>query len=73
MHASGPSSPAPSPHIHPPTTPTTRPTHTLSHPPTPPQPFFEYMFRALAPGGIVCTQGESQWFHMDIIKELAAM
>jgi spermidine synthase len=25
------------------------------------------------PGGIVCTQAESQWYHMEIIKSLAAM
>lgn len=37
------------------------------------QPFFEAMHRALKPGGIVCTQGESLWFHLDIIKGLAAM
>lgn len=37
------------------------------------EPFFQYMHRALAPGGIVCTQAESQWYHLDIIKSLAAM
>ncbi len=37
------------------------------------RPFFEYMHRALKPGGIICTQGESLWLHMDIIKGLAAM
>ncbi|KAK9840073.1 hypothetical protein WJX74_002937 [Apatococcus lobatus] len=35
--------------------------------------FFEAMHRALKPGGIVCTQAESMWLHMDIIKELARM
>jgi spermidine synthase len=37
------------------------------------QPFFEYMHRALKPGGCVCTQAESLWYHLDIIKSLAAM
>lgn len=37
------------------------------------KPFFEYMHRALKPGGVVCTQGESLWYHLDIIKSLAAM
>ncbi len=37
------------------------------------KPFFEYMHRALKPGGIVCTQAESLWYHMEIIKSLAAM
>lgn len=37
------------------------------------RPFFEYMHRALKPGGIVCTQAESVWYHMDIIKSLATM
>lgn len=37
------------------------------------RPFFEYMHRALKPGGVICTQGESLWLHMDIIKGLAAM
>ena len=31
------------------------------------------MHRALKPGGVVCTQGESQWYHLEIIKSLAAM
>ncbi len=38
-----------------------------------PQPFFEAMHAALKPGGIVCTQAESLWYHMDIIKGLANM
>jgi spermidine synthase len=37
------------------------------------QPFFEAMHRALKPGGIICTQAESLWLHMDIIKSLASM
>ena len=42
--------------------------------PCPPlQPFFEAMHLALAPGGIVCTQAESLWYHLGIIKSLAAM
>lgn len=37
------------------------------------KPFFEYMHRALKPGGCVCTQAESLWYHLEIIKSLAAM
>eukprot|EP00887_Chlorella_sp_A99_P006720 scaffold3.g6720.t1 len=37
------------------------------------KPFFEAMHRALKPGGVVCTQGESQWLHLEIIQSLAAM
>jgi len=37
------------------------------------KPFFESMHKALKPGGIICTQAESLWLHMPIIKELAAM
>ena len=37
------------------------------------RPFFEYMHRALKPGGVVCTQAESLWYHIEIIKSLAAM
>ena len=37
------------------------------------EPFFQYMHRAPKPGGIVCTQAESQWYHLEIIKSLAAM
>jgi len=37
------------------------------------EPFFQYMHKALAPGGIVCTQAESQWYHLEIIKSLATM
>lgn len=37
------------------------------------KPFFEAMHRALRPGGMIATQGESLWFHLDIIKALASM
>ncbi|GAB4823386.1 hypothetical protein N2152v2_010432 [Parachlorella kessleri] len=37
------------------------------------KPFYDAMYRALKPGGVVCTQAESQWYHLDIIKSLAAM
>lgn len=37
------------------------------------KPFFEALHRAVRPGGIVCTQAESLWLHLDIIKALAAM
>ena len=37
------------------------------------KPFFEYMHRALKPGGVVCTQAESLWLHMPIIESLASM
>eukprot|EP00884_Botryococcus_braunii_P009301 jgi/Botrbrau1/18372/Bobra.0179s0090.1 len=37
------------------------------------KPFFEAMHRALKPGGIVCTQAESMWLHLPIIKSLAEM
>jgi hypothetical protein len=42
-------------------------------PATPRQPFFRAMHRAVRPGGVVCTQAESLWLHLDIIKALAAM
>jgi hypothetical protein len=49
-------------------------------PPPPPhpalpslQPFFEAMHRAVRPGGIICTQAESLWLHLDVIQALAAM
>lgn len=35
------------------------------------QPFYATMHRALAPGGIVCTQAESLWLHLPLIKPLA--
>jgi hypothetical protein len=31
------------------------------------------MHRAVRPGGVVCTQAESLWLHLDIIKALASM
>jgi spermidine synthase len=34
------------------------------------KPFFDLVHRALADDGIVCTQAESMWLHMDIIQEL---
>ena len=34
------------------------------------QPFFESMNRALRPGGVICTQGECMWLHLDLIKEV---
>ncbi|GLI64183.1 hypothetical protein VaNZ11_007375 [Volvox africanus] len=37
------------------------------------KPFFEALHRAVRPGGIVCTQAESLWLHLDIIKALATM
>lgn len=37
------------------------------------KPFFEALHRAIRPGGIVCTQAESIWFHLEIIKSLADM
>lgn len=37
------------------------------------RPFFEALHRAVRPGGIVCTQAESLWLHIDIIKALAKM
>ena len=37
------------------------------------RPFFEYMHRALKPGGVMCTQAESLWLHMPIIQSLAKM
>lgn len=37
------------------------------------KPFYESMHRALRPGGIICTQGESVWLHLDIIKEVTSM
>jgi len=37
------------------------------------KPFFEALHRAVRPGGIVCTQAESVWLHLDIIKALTKM
>ena len=35
--------------------------------------FFKKMFRALKPGGVVCTQAECVWLHIDLIEDLAKM
>ncbi|KAI8907320.1 Spermidine/spermine synthase [Gorgonomyces haynaldii] len=32
--------------------------------------FFDLMRNALLPGGIVCTQGECQWLHLNLIKNV---
>ena len=47
------------------------------YPPGPAQelfekPFFESVAKALRPGGVVCTQAESIWLHMDIIENIVA-
>eukprot|EP01041_Mallomonas_annulata_P001520 gene1520-2920_t len=34
--------------------------------------FFQSMKDALAPGGVVCTQGECQWLHLDLIANVLA-
>ena len=34
------------------------------------KPFFDLVHRALSDQGVVCTQAESIWLHLDIIKEL---
>mmetsp|Transcript_16771 Transcript_16771/g.20936 ORF Transcript_16771/g.20936 Transcript_16771/m.20936 type:complete len:300 (+) Transcript_16771:129-1028(+) len=33
-------------------------------------PFYKSMYRALREGGIVCTQGECMWLHVDLIRPL---
>ncbi len=33
-------------------------------------PFYNAMYRSLKEGGIVCTQGECMWLHLDLIKPL---
>jgi spermidine synthase len=33
--------------------------------------FFLSMREALAPGGILCTQGECQWLHLDLIAKVS--
>jgi spermidine synthase len=33
-------------------------------------PFYNAMYKSLRPGGIVCTQGECMWLHIDLIKPL---
>lgn len=35
-------------------------------------PFYDAMYRSLRDGGIVCTQGESIWLHLDLIKPLVS-
>eukprot|EP01025_Chloroclados_australasicus_P010718 TRINITY_DN1446_c0_g1_i2.p1 TRINITY_DN1446_c0_g1~~TRINITY_DN1446_c0_g1_i2.p1 ORF type:complete len:384 (+),score=19.88 TRINITY_DN1446_c0_g1_i2:700-1851(+) len=35
--------------------------------------FYEAMYRALKPGGMIATQGESLWYHMDTITQVAGM
>lgn len=37
------------------------------------EPFFRSIERALKPGGVLCTQGECQWLHLDLIKDVATM
>lgn len=32
--------------------------------------FFALMKKSLRPGGLICTQGECQWLHLDIIKRV---
>ena len=32
------------------------------------KPFFEKIHKALKPGGVVCTQGECVWLHVELIK-----
>jgi spermidine synthase len=34
--------------------------------------FYRNMHSALRPGGIVCTQGECQWLHLDLIARVMA-
>jgi spermidine synthase len=33
-------------------------------------PFYNAMYKSLRDGGIVCTQGECMWLHLDLIKPL---
>lgn len=37
------------------------------------EPFFKLIHRALKPGGVLSTQGESMWIHLDIIEAVAKM
>ena len=37
------------------------------------RPFFEKIHRALKPGGVVCTQGECVWLHVELIKDVLEM
>jgi spermidine synthase len=32
--------------------------------------FYESMLRALKPGGVLCTQGECQWLHLELITSV---
>ncbi|KAJ3072368.1 hypothetical protein HK102_006249 [Quaeritorhiza haematococci] len=32
--------------------------------------FYDLMRKALRPGGIICTQGECQWLHLNLIKQV---
>jgi spermidine synthase len=32
--------------------------------------FYHSMYEALSPDGVICTQGECQWLHVDFIKEV---
>ncbi|KAG7368459.1 spermidine synthase [Nitzschia inconspicua] len=34
--------------------------------------FYEAMHAALRPNGIVCTQGESTWIHLDLVRDLVS-
>lgn len=34
------------------------------------EPYYRLMKQALKPGGIVCTQGECIWLHLDLIKDM---
>jgi spermidine synthase len=35
-------------------------------------PFYNAMYKSLKPGGIVCTQGECMWLHLELIKPLVS-
>lgn len=35
-------------------------------------PFYNAMYKSLRPGGIVCTQGECIWLHLDLIQPLVS-
>ena len=37
------------------------------------KPFFEKIYRALKPGGVLCTQGECIWLHAELIKDVLEM
>ncbi|CAN0857350.1 Spermidine synthase 1 [Linum grandiflorum] len=36
------------------------------------KPFFELIAKALRPGGVVCTQAESLWLHMNLIQDIVS-